>query len=1122
EDFKSLPITPTLTDLMSDKLPFLRRNKITGRYRSVQHYLDVQFRLLREDFISPLRDGIKELLRSKKLGKVKQTRHNYQGDIRLYKNVHINVPFCGRNGILYKLRFDVATLKKVDWDQSKRLLTGSLLCLSVDNFKTIVFAIVSERHVNQLRRGHILIELVDDWIEFDHAAEYEMVEATAYFEAYKHNLKKMQEIEDLSFKDYILNSDVTNVMAPKYLRNPGAALVLSGKRYQALKISKWPGKEILELNQSQYSAFQNALTKEFAIIQGPPGTGKTHLGLKIMETLLNNISTWQRNQEGCILIVCHTNHALDQFLEGIISKSELKPGELVRIGGKSKSDELEPFNISAVRKSAKKNKDVGRSIYEKREQQKRIKKEIEEVHEAQARSKSSEANQVTDVWALDQPCRFRLYRSWINLLYCPLEIQLKYSLACYKVLADEIRETYSIRDGGILKRALVVGLTTTGAAKHRSMMSHVKPTITIVEEAAEVLEAHISTLLSSHCEHLILIGDHQQLRPNPAVYRLVKEYNLDISLFERMVQSGMCFSQLNMQHRMRPEISQLITPHIYKTLYNHPSVLGRDNILGISGNVLFVDHHEVESKVADTTSKSNEHEAMFIVRLVRYLLCQEYQASQITVLTMYQGQTSLVKKKMANFREDEIVRVTPVDNFQGEENDIILLSCVRSNADNNIGFLKVSNRVCVALSRARKGFYCVGNIGLLRKVSPLWSKICCDLDKDKRVVDGIPCLCQNHPDTKFIARFPVDFDKAPFGGCTIPCSFRLQCGHVCRLECHPFDKDHVKYDCLESCTKFCLQGHMCTAQCYMVCPPCQRLMAKVIPKCGHKQMVACHLDPEKFICQITCYREKPCGHICTKACGEECLPCHELVVKTLSKCGHDQMVPCHQDPKEFNWQILSDRKCTLPCEDVLHCGHTCREKCGDCDGKRHTACSRTCSQNLPCGHLCAGKCGESCPPCNFECQGGCSHGFCEESCRSLCSGCLEPCEWNCPHMRCDLTCWDPCKRPPCNFPCSKSLMCGHQCSGLCGEECPQVCKMCHAGLFQQLTRGRKEMLIVLDPCHHVFTVTQLDAHFKLKKLPGGHQKVQTPSCPACGRAVRVCNRYNTIIKQAALDLNRVK
>ena len=55
------------------------------------------------------------------------------------------------------------------------------------------------------------------------------------------------------------------------------------------------------------------------------------------------------------------------------------------------------------------------------------------------------------------------------------------------------------------------------------------------------------------------------------------------------------------------------------------------------------------------------------------------------------------------------VRVTTVDNYQGEENDIIILSLVRNNHQNQIGFLKASNRVCVALSRAKEGLFIFGN-----------------------------------------------------------------------------------------------------------------------------------------------------------------------------------------------------------------------------------------------------------------------------------------------------------------------------------------------------------------------------------------------------------------------------
>ena len=75
-------------------------------------------------------------------------------------------------------------------------------------------------------------------------------------------------------------------------------------------------------------------------------------------------------------------------------------------------------------------------------------------------------------------------------------------------------------------------MTTTCAAKYRHVLNEICPKIVLIEEAAEVLEAHIITSLTKGCQHLILIGDHQQLRPTPAVYDLAKTYKLDVSLFE--------------------------------------------------------------------------------------------------------------------------------------------------------------------------------------------------------------------------------------------------------------------------------------------------------------------------------------------------------------------------------------------------------------------------------------------------------------------------------------------------------------------------------------------------------------------------------------------------------------
>lgn len=64
-----------------------------------------------------------------------------------------------------------------------------------------------------------------------------------------------------------------------------------------------------------------------------------------------------------------------------------------------------------------------------------------------------------------------------------------------------------------------------------------------------------------------------------------------------------------------------------------------------------------------------------------------------------------------------------MDNFQGEENRIILLSLVRSNADQRLGYIGVDNRICVALSRAQNGFYVIGNFTLLVEQNETWKTI---------------------------------------------------------------------------------------------------------------------------------------------------------------------------------------------------------------------------------------------------------------------------------------------------------------------------------------------------------------------------------------------------------------
>jgi len=161
-------------------------------------------------------------------------------------------------------------------------------------------------------------------------------------------------------------------------------------------------------------------------------------------------------------------------------------------------------------------------------------------------------------------------------------------------------------------------MTTTGRSKYSYLLESVSIPIVIVEEAAEVFEAHIVASLSQQTQQLILIGDHEQLRPNPSVYNLSLNYNLSMSMFERLINNGVSHSTLHVQRRMRPEVCKIMN-FIYPNLVNHTSVLASPNVRGLKRNVFFMDHKYPESSNEMMASKVNVKEAELVVRFVAYL-----------------------------------------------------------------------------------------------------------------------------------------------------------------------------------------------------------------------------------------------------------------------------------------------------------------------------------------------------------------------------------------------------------------------------------------------------------------------------------------------------------------------
>ncbi|KAJ8336970.1 hypothetical protein SKAU_G00381900 [Synaphobranchus kaupii] len=1307
EDFRLMSIFPTYEDVHVTELPFLRPNIVGEKFQDGETYLDTHFRLLREDFIKPLRDGIFQVLQFEG----KDLHEGRFDDIRIYFNARIVAPVCTPKGILYWVKFEINNLKTINWESSKRLMYGSLVCLSMDGFKTILFATVANRDMKELQKGVTTLFFTEEsrmkLAEMSPSDVFLMVETMAFFEAYRHVLEGLQEMsaEDLPMQRYIVSCE-KDISPPGYLlahqhgysfrallndqqletdplflrrqRRLLAAAALDSEDTTSsqtvkdiLNFSDWPSQEQLGLDDSQMKAVQLALTKELVIIQGPPGTGKTYVGLKIVKALLDNPDIWRSAAGSPILVVCYTNHALDQFLEGILkfmSKSSISASALVRVGGRSSSEAMKELSLNNLRKrtnfrqnlpghlramfaelkeereifeeqtemyAAKFQNSAEGVLYESvlepyifslhgmtlggsqlggrgrfhrktslmlnwlripmlsrssrqmdatstvasvttggadllqvteeaeqmqaerimegddmqkylhsalvrmaatqredlayvpkeekedeeeeegkqdkysksweipKEKKKNLKNMVKQELQKKDHMLEEDAEQITDLWALPYKQRWPLYRLWLSKYRGEMRTKMIFHENEYQRIVDRMDELRRQDDETVLRSASVIGMTTTGAARYRRVLQDIQPRIVVVEEAAEVLEAHIITTLTSACQHLILIGDHQQLRPSATVYELARNFNLEVSLFERLIRMDVPYVRLDYQHRMRPEIAKLLTPHIYDKLENHFSVHLYENIKGVTTNLFFVDHEHLEEHIQEGRSHQNMHEATFVKALCKHLICQGYEPSQITVLTTYNGQLFCLKNIMPK-STFQGVNLCVVDRYQGEENDIVILSLVRSNKEGRVGFLNIPNRVCVALSRAKKALFCIGNMTMLSSV-PLWRKINDVLSRNGQVGKALTLRCENHPDTVTAVSGPEDFLKAPLGGCGLPCEYRLDCGHVCTELCHPTDTDHKLFKCKKPCVKtLCQDGHGCPKKCFEECGECQVLVTRTMPN---------------FICRGPCKKTLQCGHPCVFTCGASCtLNCPQRVTFSLG-CGHQRDMQCRvkQEADKNQEQI----KCWKKCDAELDCGHICSGSCFKCaGGSAHLPCASPCDAQLICFHRCQKECKQRCVSCTKPCEIQCYHRKCPKLCLEACPPCDAPCGWSCKHHRCTRLCHEPCDRPPCMVPCYKKLKCGHSCIGMCGEPCPKKCRVCNAG--EQLFGKKadpKARFVQLADCEHTFEVRGFDSWMASPEESG---VIRPKSCPKCRAPIRRSVRYSAIVKSVQLDVEAMK
>ncbi|KAG9089663.1 hypothetical protein FRC06_001443 [Ceratobasidium sp. 370] len=371
------------------------------------------------------------------------------------------------------------------------------------------------------------------------------------------------------------------------------------------------------------------------------------------------------------------------------------------------------------------------------------------------------------VWSMSVPERQRLFQRWkAATLERMGDSRLNDFLRLRDSHAEARQEYQNIQDQvqvNLLKGIHVIGCTTTGAAKLVSLFASIEPRVMIVEEAGQVLEAHVLAALVPSISQVIMIGDPLQLRPNLVNYS--KIYQFDRSLMERLADSGLHMSRLDVQRRMRPDISSLIRNTLYPGLIDYPDV---KNYPDVDMIYAFVKHLLRQGCYGTSAPGSGT-----IVVLSAYLgqipkLHAKFKG-EITTVVDERDVDQLAERGLetdiATVEQVELskrVLIRTLDNFQGEEGDIIILSLARNagtaflkdvtsleydeRAKSSVGFLKSINRTNVGLSRAKQGLYILGNAPELATASKMWATVLQELDSKGLVGSGFPIACSRHPD----------------------------------------------------------------------------------------------------------------------------------------------------------------------------------------------------------------------------------------------------------------------------------------------------------------------------------------------------------------------------------------
>ncbi|CAK75787.1 unnamed protein product (macronuclear) [Paramecium tetraurelia] len=653
----------------------------------------------------------------------------------------------------------------------------------------------------------------------------------------------------------------------------------------------------------------------------------------------------------------------------------------------------------------------------------------------------------------------------------------------FKKVSQTLQNLEASNDLYKLNKYQVIGVTVTDAAYYSHILKQLNSKVLVVEEAEQILLSNLVTILTNNFEYVVLFGDYFNLEEQFQNYDQTNFYFLK-NIQNQQIPSVV----LSTQRRMKPNIADFLKRIYQQNIKDHQDIhetTNKKEVKGLDSDFFIFDNQQLD---LDLDIKQNVQEAEMIVQMVQYLIQAGNKVSQITVLSQYQQQVELIKEKFRNENQTQ-VRVESVDDYLGQENDIVIISLVILNNHKKLFKRKYQNRIKTAFSRAKLGLYVFGYFDYYSRQSTLYdsffSKFITQLYDEDYLTHFIPLKCHIHGTVKQIQQSSYFLNIN--GGCF--CN-----NHTCKKQYLPGTQN--QNDCQEMCEKILKCRHKCQQRCQAQCI-CTFTYYEILPECNHTVLIQCGQDLADVICQ------------------------EDVEIYFHSSCKHTNKFKCYEINSAY-------QECQHNCDKVLPCGHTCKKKCRE----RCYPCEQKCIKSMTCGHRdqCKNLCYQKCSPCayNITIQLHCGMHSIQKKCFEIKNHIINDLKMPPTFLNSrigmelvfrisenlakglikDVKNFQQIQDFQCKYPCSRPRKCGHQFQ--CNNYCYQECTPCEY-----------EILLTLK-CGHQYQYQCEDVKVALKELlpieeyenlcQSEHEKILQlfENCIQCSKPcdkIRACEHY---------------